>query len=87
LTAEFKVESKKGKYRVSICNVKFFTEPIAINSGMFRTQTISEYTIEESLIKKNGTIRESHLGDNWTEALNPHFTELFTIMQIIKSEW
>jgi hypothetical protein len=87
LTAEFKVESKKGKYRVSVCNVKFFTEPIGINSGMFSTQTISEYTIEESLIKKNGTIRESYLGHNLTEALNPHFTELFTNKKIFKSDW
>jgi hypothetical protein len=54
---------------------------------MFSTQTISEYTIEESLIKKNSTIRESYLGYNLTEALNPHFTELFTIKKIIKSDW
>jgi hypothetical protein len=87
LIAEFKVESKKGRYRVSIYNVKFFVEPIGINSGMFSTQTISEYTIEEALIKKNGTIRESYLGYNLTETLNPHFTELFTIKKIIKSEW
>jgi hypothetical protein len=87
LIAEFKAESKKGKYRISVFNVKFFVEPIGINSGMFNTQTISEYTIEESLIKKNGTIRESYLGYNLTEALNPHFTELFAIKKIIKSDW
>ena len=87
LIAEFKIESKKGKYRVSIFNVKFFVEPIGINSGMFSTQTISEHTIEESLIKKNGTIRESYLGYNLTETLNPHFVELFTIKKLIKSEW
>ena len=87
LIAEFKIESKKGKYRVSIFNVKFFVEPIGINSGMFSTQTISEHTIEESLIKKNGTIRESYLGYNLTETLNPHLVELFMIKKLIKSEW
>lgn len=87
LIAEFKIESKKGKYRVSVFNVKFFVEPIGINSGMFSTQTISEHTIEESLIKKNGTIRESYLGYNLTETLNPHLVELFMIKKLIKSEW
>jgi pantoate kinase len=87
LIAEFKVESKKGRFRVSVFNVKFFVETIGINLGMFSTQTISEYTIEESLIKNNSTIRESYLGYNLTEALNPHFTELFTIKKTIKSDW
>lgn len=87
LIAEFKVESKKGKYRISVFNVKFFVEPIGINSGMFSTQTISEYTIEESLIKKDGTIRESYFGYNLTETLNPHLIGLFTVVKKTNSDW
>lgn len=62
LTGEFKIESKKGKYRVSLFNIKFFIEPVGLYSGGISMQTISELTIEKSLIKKNGTIRESSFG-------------------------
>lgn len=86
LTGEFKVESKKGKYRVSVFNVKFYVEPVGLYSGGISMQTISEFTIEESLIKKNGTIRESYFGYNLTETLNPHLTKLFTINKIEKSD-
>ena len=87
LTGEFKIESKQGKYRVSVFNIKFFVEPIGLYSGGISMQTISEFTIEKSLIKKNGTIRESSFGYNLTETLNPHLVELFTIKKIPKSEW
>lgn len=87
LTAEFKIESKRGKYRISVYNIKFFVDPIGLYSGGIAMQTISEYTIEKSLIKKNGTIRESYLGYNLTEKLNPHFVDLFTIKKVTKSNW
>ena len=87
LTGEFQVESKKGKYRVSVFNIKFFADPVGLYSGGISMQTISEFTIEKSLMKKNGTIRESSLGYNLTETLNPHLVELFTIKKILKSEW
>lgn len=87
LTGEFHVESKKGKYRVSVFNIKFFVEPVGLYSGGISMQTISEFTIEKSLIKKNGTIRESSLGYNLTETLNPHLVELFTIIKKKDSDW
>lgn len=87
LTGEFKIESKKGKYRVSVYNIKFYVEPVSLYSGGISMQSISEFTIEKSLIKKNGTIRESSLGYNLTETLNPHLTELFTIIKKAKSDW
>lgn len=87
LTGEFKIESKKGKYRVSVFNIKFFVDSVGLYSGGISIQTISEFTIEKSLMKNNGTIRESSLGYNLTEKLNPHFAELFTIKKLIKSEW
>ncbi|KQO23955.1 hypothetical protein ASF10_23790 [Flavobacterium sp. Leaf82] len=74
MVGEFLIESKKGKYRVSVFNIKFFVEPIGLSSGGLSMQSISEYTIEKSLLKKNGAIRETSLGYNLTETLNPHLT-------------
>jgi hypothetical protein len=87
LTGEFKIESKKGKYRISVLNIKFFVEPIGLSSGGISMQTISEFTIEKSLIKSDGSIRKSSMGYNLTETLNPHLVELFTIKKKPKSEW
>ena len=87
LTGEFKIESKKGKYRVSVFNIRFYVEPVTLNSSSISMQTITEFAIEESLIKKNGTIRESYFGYNLTETLNPHLTRLFTIVKNVKSDW
>lgn len=86
-TAEFKIESKKGKYRVSVYNVIFYVEPVGLNSGGISMQTISQYTIEQSLIKKDKTIRESSFGYNLTETLNPHFVDLFIIKEKEKEDW
>ncbi len=87
LTGEFKIESKKGKYRVSVYNLKFYVEPITLNSSSISMQTISEFSIEKSLIKSNGSIRESSFGYNLTETLNPHLVRLFTIIKNLKSDW
>lgn len=87
LTGEFKIEAKKNKYRVSVFNIKFYVEPIGLYSGDISMQTISEFTIEKSLIKKDGKIRESSMGYNLTEKLNPHLLDLFKIKVIPKSEW
>ncbi|TWI03400.1 hypothetical protein IQ05_00345 [Flavobacterium tiangeerense] len=87
LTAEFKIETKKGKYRVSVFNIKFFVQPAGIYGGGLLMQTISEFTIERALIKKDGQIRESSSKNNLTERLNPHLLELFTIKKVSKSDW
>jgi len=86
LVGEFKIEKKPGRYRVSVYNVRFFVEPITIGDGDISMQSISEYTIEESLIKK-GKIRKSYMGYNLTETLNPHLVDLFTIKEIKKEDW
>jgi hypothetical protein len=83
LTGEFKIDSKKSKYRISVFNIKFFVEPIGMNFGNISTQTISEFTIEYSLIKKDGSFRNSNL----TEQLNPHLVELFKIKKKEKKDW
>lgn len=87
LVGEFKIDRKQGRYRVSVFNVRFFVEPITLGMGSMATQTISEHTIEESLVKKNGTIRKSFMGYNLTETLNPHLVDLFRIKEIKNDDW
>jgi hypothetical protein len=87
LIGEFRIETKKSKYRVTVMNFRFFAEPIGLYGGGVSMQTISEYSIEQSLIKKNGAIRETAFGYNLTETLNPHLVELFTIKLQPISEW
>lgn len=88
LTGEFKIQSKDNRYRVSVYNVMFYVEPTTIGGGSVRMQTISEHTIEKSLIKNNGKIRKSYFGYNLTETLNPHLVELFTIKDYgLNDDW
>ncbi|KQO24134.1 hypothetical protein ASF10_23775 [Flavobacterium sp. Leaf82] len=79
MVGEFLIESKKGKYRVSVFNIKFFVEPIGLSSGGLSMQSISEYTIEKSLLKKNGAIRETSLGYNLTGGLSMQSISEYTI--------
>lgn len=87
LTGDFKIESKTGKYRVIVFNIKFYVEPIGLYSGGISMQTVSEFTIEKSLLKKDGTIREKYFGYNLTETLNPHLVDLFKIKKKLSSDW
>lgn len=87
LTGDFKLESKKGKYRVNVFNIKFYVDPIVLSSGEISMQTISEFTIEKSILKKDGTIREKSLGYNLTETLNPHLIDLFKIKKKRGTDW
>ena len=82
-TAEFKIESKKGKYRASVYNIIFFDDLIPTKATF---QAIPEYTIESQFMKNDGTIRKSVWGLNLTEILNTYFTELFTI-KTNNSDW
>ncbi|KDN55889.1 hypothetical protein [Flavobacterium seoulense] len=83
-TAEFKIESKKDKYRVSVHNIIFFDDLIRTKTTF---QTIPEYTIESQFMKNDGTIRKAPWGLNLTEILNTYFTELFTIKKTDNSDW
>ncbi len=67
--------------------MKFYVEPITLNSSSISMQTISEFSIEKSLLKSNGSIRESYFGYNLTETINPHLVRLFTIIKNVKSDW
>jgi hypothetical protein len=88
LVAEFKIESKNRKYRISVFNIVFTMEDITFNMGGVSMGSPDTYTIEYTFLKKDNTIRKSlAFGYNVTEVLNPHFTKLFTIKKTIKSEW
>ncbi|MFA9189655.1 hypothetical protein [Flavobacterium magnesitis] len=81
LTADFRIEAKEGKYRVSVFNIRFYDRAIR------KKEAIQEYAIESHFLKNNGEIRKSILGYNVTELLNPHFEELFTIKKGVNSDW
>jgi hypothetical protein len=87
LEAEFKIESKKNRYRVCVYHIKFIEEPTIINTDSLLLQVINEHTIEQKLLTRNGLIRGSSFGKNLTEILNPHFVELFRIRQDSDSNW
>ncbi|MEC5165159.1 hypothetical protein RCH18_000884 [Flavobacterium sp. PL11] len=87
LTAEFKIETQKNKYRVTVFNVKFYAEPMNLYGGGLSMQTVTEYSIEQSLIKSDGSIRKTYMGYNLTETLNPHLVNLFTIKKQESKNW
>ncbi|MEC5165153.1 hypothetical protein RCH18_000878 [Flavobacterium sp. PL11] len=87
LEAEFKIEVKEDKYRVSVYNIKFIGEPTVINKDSLLLQVVNEYTIEQKLLSRKGLIKGSSFGYNLTEILNPHFIELFTMNKEPKNDW
>jgi len=87
MTAEFKIESKIVKYRVSVYNIKMFVDPIGLDMGGITMQSISEYTIEKSILKSDGTIKKSKYAYGLIDTLDYYFTELFTIKNTKRNEW
>jgi hypothetical protein len=87
IVAEFKIEVKKNKYRVSVFNTRFNEEPRIINKDGLLIQANNEYTIEQALLKRNKTLKKPSLLNNSTETLNPHLIQLFTIKNPAKNDW
>lgn len=87
LEAEFKIESKKNRYRVTVYNIKFIEEPTVFNNDSLQPQDVYELTIEQKLLTRKGLIRASLFGYNLTEILNPHLVQLFRIKQNLDSNW
>ena len=82
--AEFKIDKKKNKYRVTVYNFIFDMDDAM---GAIIAKPIT-YTIESTFLKSDGTIRKSLVfGYNLTEVLNPHLLKLFTIKKKEKSDW
>ncbi|SHG73325.1 hypothetical protein SAMN05444372_10980 [Flavobacterium micromati] len=87
LEAEFKIEFKINRYRVSVYNIKFIEDPAVISNDSLLLQVINERTIEQKLLTRKGLIRGSSFGYNLTEILNPHFVKLFRINDDLDSNW
>lgn len=81
LTANFRIESKKGKYRVSLFNIRFFRQTVDCKD------LIKDYSIESQFLKYNGEIRKSVWGSNEAELLHHQLVELFTIKKEEHSDW
>ena len=86
LKAEFKIESKQNKYRVSVYNIRFFVTPVSLYIGNMSTESNTEFTIEKSILKQDGTVRK-YAGYNLTATLNPYFVDLFTIQKTETENW
>lgn len=86
LKAEFKIESKQNKYRVSVYNIRFFDTPVSLYIGNISTQSDTEFTIEKSILKEDGSVRK-YAGYNLTATLNPYFVDLFTIEMTETDNW
>ena len=84
--AEFKIESKQNKYRVSVYNIRFFVTPVSLYIGNMSTESNTEFTIEKSILKQDGTVRK-YAGYNLTATLNPYFVDLFTIQKTETENW
>ena len=87
IVAEFKIEVKKNKYRVSVFNTRFNEETRIINKDGLLIQATNVYTIEQALLKRNKTLKKPSLFNNSTETLNPHLIQLFTIKKPSKNDW
>lgn len=84
-TANFKVESKANKYRVTINNIRFYNET-QINFGMFESN-VTDYPIETPALNKKGEIKAPKRGPSLTEIMNNHFMELFKMKHKTKDDW
>ena len=87
-TADFKIEKKIGKYRVSVFNfVGYDASPITLDFGGVSAPTPSEYRLELILVNKKGNLKKTVWGVDLTAIYNENLTELFTIKKRPKSEW
>jgi hypothetical protein len=86
-TADFKIESKTGKYRATVYNIRLYDPKAVVSSGETKVIYPDDKPIEKEWLKRNGTVREALLWYNITEIMNPFLTELFTIKKIAKTDW
>lgn len=86
-TADFKIESKSGRYRATVYNIRLYNAKALVNSGDTKMVYPFDEPIEKDWLKRNGTIRASLFWDNITETMNPFLTELFTAKKTVKEDW
>jgi hypothetical protein len=85
--AEFKIEQKQGKYRVTMFNIKIIPMQISLDLGGVSSLPDDLLSLEAVLIKKDGSIRAALWGYNMTEALHKHYLNLFSKKEKAKDDW
>ena len=86
-TADFKIETKTGRYRATVYNIRLYDPRATVSSGETKILYPADEPIEKDWLKRNGTVREALFWYNITETMNPFLTELFTIKKIAKIDW
>ncbi|PXY44754.1 hypothetical protein DMB68_14980 [Flavobacterium hydrophilum] len=86
-TADFKIESKAGKYRATVYNIRLYDPKAVVSSGETKVIYPIDNPIEKEWLKRNGTVREALLWYNITEIMNPFLTEIFTLKKRVKEDW
>ncbi len=85
--AEFKIEQKQGKYRVTMFNIKIIPMQISLDLGGVSSLPDDLLSLEAVLIKKDGSIRAALWGYNMTEVLHKHYLNLFSKKEKAKDDW
>lgn len=85
-TADFKIESKTGRYGATVYNIRLYSLE-NVSPGETKIVCPIDQPIEYYWLKNNKTIRKSLLWLNVTERMNPFLTELFTPKKIVKTDW
>jgi len=85
-SAEFKIEVKDERYRVSVFNIRFYNTTQISLYGV--STDITDYGIEEFLIDKKGAIKTRKNQVLTMDLLDAFFLDLFTIKtQGKKDDW
>jgi len=85
ITADFFVEEKDGRYRVTVNNIRFFSTTQIQIGGI--SSSITDYPVETSLLKKDNTIKPKVWGIDFSEILHNYFFELFNAKESKNDDW
>lgn len=78
-SANFKIDIKEGKYRVTIFNIKFKGMQMSLYSGGVGMSGNNENNIEEYLLKNNKEQFKGSFNDKPYKILDYSFTNLFDV--------
>lgn len=85
--AEFKIEEKQGRYRVTVFNIKIIPMQVSFDLGGISSMPDDLVSFEDIMIKNNGTMKAKLMGFDITEALNKHYLDLFIIKKRTNEDW
>lgn len=87
IEADFKVETKDGRYRITVFNIVNYPDVIELTSGMFSGETSNVNTIEKMVLKRDGSIKNKIWGMPYTDVLHEHFEKTFEIKNKKENDW